>query len=168
MAGGRVIEVVGSEPRPPNGCRPGPTWRRVLRAVVKRTGISAETLRGRKRDHEICRARQACVLVARDVLDMSLRAIGDELGGRDHSTISYSHQRAQLYDDRGWAELISHVREDIERDPPEWRVEIVDPDPEGALEDLDGFPGLRVVYRRLDGTEWVGLVSMRRRLPVGA
>lgn len=61
----------------------------VVRIVAEHFGLRSEDLTGRKRTKEIAHARQIAMYLLREENDLSLPAIGDQLGGRDHSTIRY-------------------------------------------------------------------------------
>jgi chromosomal replication initiator protein len=65
----------------------------VVRIVAEHFGLRTEDLTGRKRTKEIANARQIAMYLLREENDLSLPAIGDQLGGRDHSTIRYGVER---------------------------------------------------------------------------
>lgn len=71
------------------------TVARILDAVSAAYGFTAEQLRGRGRTKELAAARNAAVYAIRRLTDLSLPAIGRELGGRDHSTIISSLDRVE-------------------------------------------------------------------------
>ena len=73
----------------------------VIRLVAEHFNLRAEELTGRKRTKEIANARQIAMYLMREENDLSLPAIGEHLGGRDHSTVRYGVER---------------VSEDLERD----------------------------------------------------
>ena len=53
-------------------------------------GVSAEDIRSSKRSSQISNARQIAMYVIREITQMSMAAIGNEFGGRDHSTVVYA------------------------------------------------------------------------------
>jgi chromosomal replication initiator protein len=61
----------------------------VIRIVADHFSLRPEDLTGRKRTKEIANARQIAMYLLREENDLSLPAIGDHLGGRDHSTVRY-------------------------------------------------------------------------------
>jgi chromosomal replication initiator protein len=61
----------------------------VVRIVAEHFGLRIEDLTGRKRTKEIAGARQIAMYLLREENDLSLPAIGEQLGGRDHSTVRY-------------------------------------------------------------------------------
>lgn len=65
----------------------------VVRIVAEHFGLRVEDLTGRKRTKEVAGARQIAMYLLREENDLSLPAIGDQLGGRDHSTIRYGVER---------------------------------------------------------------------------
>ncbi len=67
--------------------------REVIRIVAEHFSLRPEDLTGRKRTKEIASARQIAMYLLREENDLSLPAIGDHLGGRDHSTVRYGVER---------------------------------------------------------------------------
>lgn len=65
----------------------------VVKIVAEHFGLRVEDLTGRKRTKEIAYARQIAMYLLREENDLSLPAIGDQLGGRDHSTVRYGVER---------------------------------------------------------------------------
>lgn len=61
----------------------------VVRIVAEHFRLQAADLTGRRRTQEIALARQIAMYLLSEEHDLSLSAIGDHLGGRDHSTIRY-------------------------------------------------------------------------------
>jgi chromosomal replication initiator protein len=61
----------------------------VIRIVAEHFSLRPEDLTGRKRTKEVANARQIAMYLLREENDMSLPAIGEQLGGRDHSTVRY-------------------------------------------------------------------------------
>jgi chromosomal replication initiator protein len=61
----------------------------LVRIVAEYFDLQAEDLIGRKRTQEIAGARQIAMYLLREEHDLSLPAIGEQLGGRDHSTVRY-------------------------------------------------------------------------------
>jgi chromosomal replication initiator protein len=72
----------------------------VVKIVAEHFGLRIEDLTGRKRTKEIANARQIAMYLLREENDLSLPAIGDQLGGRDHSTVRYGVERV--------AEVLDH------------------------------------------------------------
>ena len=55
--------------------------------------IEPGLLKSSSKKKEIVKARQVAMFLAREVLEMSLPKIGEEFGGRDHSTVMYSIEK---------------------------------------------------------------------------
>ena len=51
---------------------------------------SVEDIRSQKRSKNISTARQVSMYIVREITQMSMTAIGEEFGGRDHSTVVYT------------------------------------------------------------------------------
>ncbi len=65
----------------------------VMIAVVEILGISLEDLKGNSRRREISQARQIAMYLIRQHTDLSLPKIGEEFGGKDHTTVLYSCEK---------------------------------------------------------------------------
>jgi chromosomal replication initiator protein len=61
----------------------------VIAAVSAHYGVTAEALRGKARDHGIAWPRQMAMYLLREETRASLGQIGQELGGRDHTTVMH-------------------------------------------------------------------------------
>lgn len=70
--------------------QPAPiTFERILNEVASVYGVSIDDIRSNKRSSQISTARKVSAYVVKEVTSMSYKAIGLEIGGRDHSTIVY-------------------------------------------------------------------------------
>jgi len=71
----------------------------VMAAVADEFNLSIEDLKSNSRRREISQARQVAMYLVRQNTDLSLPKIGDEFGGKDHTTVIYSCDKvAQLRD----------------------------------------------------------------------
>jgi chromosomal replication initiator protein len=61
----------------------------VLAAVRERFAVSTEALLGKSRERQTAWARQVAMYLLREETSLSLFQIGDQLGGRDHTTIMH-------------------------------------------------------------------------------
>ena len=74
----------------------------ILMTVSDAFNISAEDLKGSSRRREISWARQIGMYLMRQHTDLSLPRIGEEFGGKDHTTVMYSCDKiAQLRESDG-------------------------------------------------------------------
>ena len=55
--------------------------------------ISKDDLIGKKKNKEIVEPRQLCIYLINDMLNIPLTAIGDIMGGRDHTTIMHARDK---------------------------------------------------------------------------
>lgn len=66
------------------------TVERIIEEVAKTYSVSPEDIRSQKRNAQVSLARQVSIYIVREVTQMSMAPIGEEFGGRDHSTIVYA------------------------------------------------------------------------------
>jgi chromosomal replication initiator protein len=66
------------------------TPERIAQAVSDYYGVDLDALKGQKRDRAIVTPRQIAMYLMRAETDVSLLRIGQELGGRDHSTVLHA------------------------------------------------------------------------------
>lgn len=62
----------------------------IMKAVVDYYHIRMSDLLGKKRTRNIARPRQVAMALAKELTNMSLPAIGDSFGGRDHTTVMHA------------------------------------------------------------------------------
>lgn len=65
----------------------------IMTAIVETYGVSMEDLKGNSRRREISLARQIGMYLMRQHTDLSLPKIGEEFGGKDHTTVIYSCEK---------------------------------------------------------------------------
>lgn len=87
----------------------------LVRLVATHFQLKADDLIGRKRTKEIANARQIAMFLLREEHALSLPAIGDQLGGRDHSTVRYGIEKVatDLNEDETLRQTITTLREKI-------------------------------------------------------
>lgn len=61
--------------------------------VAKHYSLPVNDLVGRSRKEEVVRARQMFMYLARQHLDVTLRSVGEWLGGRCPATVCYSYTK---------------------------------------------------------------------------
>jgi len=62
----------------------------VIGAVCEHTGLSEKSLASQSRQREILVARQMCMYLAKNLTNMSLAEIGNQLGHRSHATVLHA------------------------------------------------------------------------------
>ena len=74
-----------------NNDQPPPlTVEKIIDEVAHTYGVSSDDIRSSRRNSNISNARQIAIYAVREITGMSMKNIGDEFGGRDHSTIVYA------------------------------------------------------------------------------
>lgn len=65
----------------------------VIRQVAEAFNIPVERLIGRDRSRQVALPRQIAMYLLREEANISLPQIGEALGGRDHTTVMYGHEK---------------------------------------------------------------------------
>ncbi len=74
-----------------NNDQPPPlTVEKIIDEVARTFGVTGDDIRSSKRNSNISNARQIAIYAVREITDLSMNLIGEEFGGRDHSTIVYA------------------------------------------------------------------------------
>ncbi len=71
------------------------TVERIINEVSRYFEVTPQDIRSQKRSSQISLARQVAMYVVREVTQMSMSSIGEEFGGKDHSTVVYSIQQCR-------------------------------------------------------------------------
>lgn len=71
------------------------TVEKVLIEASRVFGVSVDDIKSKKRSSSVSSARQFCAYIIREVTQLPMKDIGEELGGRDHSTIVYAIQKCE-------------------------------------------------------------------------
>jgi len=82
----------------------------IKKIVSEYFNLDLESIESKSRKHEIALARQFCMYIAKQFTQMSLKSIGAEFGGRDHSTVLHSCTTIENY-----LETDKYVRSDYEK-----------------------------------------------------
>lgn len=69
------------------------TMQEILEGVCRYYSVEPAQIRGKQRDREIAWPRQVAMYLMREETDASLLQIGNELGGRDHTTIMHGWEK---------------------------------------------------------------------------
>lgn len=67
----------------------------IVRAVGERLHVTPESIRSQRRDKQVLLARQVACYLGREMTGLSLSQIGDQLGGRDHTTVQRAITRME-------------------------------------------------------------------------
>lgn len=88
----------------------------IQQAVADEWGITAEGLRSKIRTKVLTVPRQAAMYLCREVLQLQLVEIGNAFGGRDHSTVIHSLDRAseQIKTDPGFRIRVEKLKRSLE------------------------------------------------------
>lgn len=79
-----ISEILNNDQPPPL------TVEMIIDEVARHFGLTSNDIRSSKRNSNISNARQIAVYAVREITNMSMNNIGEEFGGRDHSTIVYA------------------------------------------------------------------------------
>ena len=83
MAQNAIREILSDE-------QPAPiTVDRIISDVASVYGVTTDDIRSKKRSAQISTARKVCAYIIKQVLQLSYKTIGAEIGGKDHSTVVY-------------------------------------------------------------------------------
>ena len=87
----------------------------IIRVVAEHFGLTPNDLKGRKRSHNIVNARQIAMFIGRKMTDYSMTEIGQDFGGRDHTTVMHSINKIEdnLITDSGLAATIDNLNRSI-------------------------------------------------------
>ena len=66
---------------------------KIISVVTDYFNLSKDDIIGKKKTKEIVSARQVCIYLITELLDLPLTAIGELFGGRDHTTIIHSRDK---------------------------------------------------------------------------
>ena len=91
----------------------GITVAAIQATVAREWGVTAEGLKSKTRTKMLTVPRQVAMLLCRELLALQLVEIGNAFGGRDHSTVIHSLDRAEqtCKDDMGFAARVEKVRQ---------------------------------------------------------
>jgi len=73
------------------------TPKEVVNIVTKYFDITIEDIVGKSREKRLSFPRQIVMFLLREELKLSYPAIGDELGGRDHTTAMHAHTKISTF-----------------------------------------------------------------------
>ena len=70
---------------------------KIINTTAKYYGVKAEDITSKSRTDNIAYARHICVYIIKKLTDLSYKAIGSFLGGRDYSTVIASYNKVEVY-----------------------------------------------------------------------
>ena len=84
----------------------------IQKAVAQEWGVTPEGLRSKTRTKTLTTPRQAAMFLCREILGLQLVEIGNAFGGRDHSTVIHSIERATtlLNEDPSFQQRVNKLR----------------------------------------------------------
>lgn len=87
----------------------------IQQVVARYFGLRVSDLTSRSRSRNIAFPRQIAMYLARTMTELSLPAIGDAFGGRDHTTVLHGYERVreQIAKDRSLAATIEELKQQI-------------------------------------------------------
>jgi chromosomal replication initiator protein len=100
----------------------------ILNIVADALNVSIEDLKGNSRRREISWARQIGMYLMRQLTNLSLPKIGEEFGGKDHTTVMYSCEKiTQLKEsDQSLMQTLHQLSDRIQMATTKNRINIVD------------------------------------------
>jgi len=87
----------------------------IIRVVAEHFGLTPNDLKGKKKSQNIVNARQIAMYIGRKMTDYSTTEIGQDFGGRDHTTVMHSIKKieANLLTDSGLETTIDNLNRSI-------------------------------------------------------
>lgn len=110
---------VHPDPKRPRSVAPMPTVRERIEAVAKVFNVTAEEIIGPSRSTRIVEARHLAILLARRNSRFSFSEIGQQFGGRDHTTIMHamSATRKRIKRNEQFREIVRAFFPELMRKP---------------------------------------------------
>ena len=84
----------------------------IQKAVGEHFNIRLEDFTAKKRTRSIAFPRQIAMYLSRELTDFSLPKIGEEFGGRDHTTVIHAHEKisTMLKDDQALQQDVKEIK----------------------------------------------------------
>lgn len=91
------------------------THKQIMRAVSSFYEVSEEDIAGKNRKQEVVLPRQVVMFLMRDELRNSYPAIGEKLGGRDHTTVMHACKKIQqhLRDNENFEDELNLIKQQL-------------------------------------------------------
>ena len=89
--------------------------KKIIKTVADYYGLTRQQITSKTRTKNIANARHISIYLCRKLLDIPYNKIGDEFGGRDHSTIisACSKVEKQIQKDSVYATAVSDIENQI-------------------------------------------------------
>ncbi|SCY62964.1 chromosomal replication initiator protein DnaA [Alkaliphilus peptidifermentans] len=86
--------------------------------ISKKFNIKLEDIDSKKRTRAIAYPRQIAMYITRELTDLSLPKIGEEFGGRDHTTVMHAHDKVlnDIKTDQNFKERIEDIIKELKGD----------------------------------------------------
>lgn len=91
------------------------TIKEIQRVVGQQFNIKLEDFKAKKRTKSVAFPRQIAMYLSREMTDSSLPKIGEEFGGRDHTTVIHAHEKISklLADDEQLQQHVKEIKEQL-------------------------------------------------------
>ncbi len=92
----------------------------IVKIVCDYFKLNPDLVRAKTRKREVVQARQIAMFFARELTQNSLKTIGLQFGGRDHSTVVHSERSVnnQMETNSQYREMMVHIRRSLIANPP--------------------------------------------------
>jgi chromosomal replication initiator protein len=89
------------------------TIEEIVKAAGLKFNIKISELKSQKKNKNLVLARQCSMFLAREMTVLSFPDIGEKIGGRDHSTVIYAHNKIKkmIENDKSFCETVDEIRE---------------------------------------------------------
>lgn len=91
------------------------TPEKIIEIVSKYYNVKSDEFQSQKRTRNIAYPRQIAMFLCRELTDMSLPKIGDEFGGRDHTTVLHAYDKIseEIQNDSEFKSIIEDIKKNI-------------------------------------------------------
>ena len=89
----------------------------IQRVVADYFNLRIEDMKAKKRTKAVAHPRQIAMYLCREMTDLSLPKIGEEFGGRDHTTVMHAQEkiRKEIQDNPNVANQVEAIRKLLEQ-----------------------------------------------------
>lgn len=114
IAQNAIRDILNTDHTPPV------TIERIISEVARTYGVSSGDIRSQKRSAQISVARQVSMYIVRQITQISMSAIGEEFGGRNHSTVVYTIKQVEkkMATNSHYREIIEDIIKNVESVSP--------------------------------------------------